>query len=486
MTANGFGSSQNGGFAAAQSNVFGTSDVFTLDACRASLEPHDTFTKKLRDEVQTATIFAENIRAAANASNGGEQLFTQFGLLAADALAPVATAEMLYYNVAAPSSVFICGSQGSGKSHSLSCLLENSLFQSQVNHLPRPLTGIMFHFDTFVSDVKGSPCEAAYLSYNLGVKVRVLCAPTNIGTMKRTYAQFPSVKVEPLRLWASDLNTQRMMDLMAVRSGSTMPLYMHVVTRVLRDLRIEQQKTPGAEFDYRRFKALLMREDLSDHQRVPLDQRLDNLESFMATKSQPGNDWTAKPGQLTIVDLSCPCVMPENACLLFNICLALFLEKDMGVGRVVALDEAHKFMNDSDGCTILTDRLLTVIREQRHLAARVFISTQEPTISPKLLDLCNVTIVHRFTSPEWLRTLQKHLAGASMQAAAGNGGEEVDTRNIFAKIVELRVGEALLFAPSAIVAPDGKGLVERLGNRHITMRVRQRSTPDGGRSIMAG
>lgn len=396
---------------------------------------------------------------------------------------------MLHYNVAAPSSVFICGSQGSGKSHSLSCLLENTLVQTSVNNLPRPLTGLMFHFDTFVSDTEGSPCEAAHLSSNPNLKVRVLCAPTNVGTMKRTYAQFP-VTVEPLRLWANDLNTQRMMDLMAVRSGSTMPLYMHVASRILRDLRIEQQKTPGAQFSYSRFKSLLDKEDLTDHQRVPLDQRLDNLESFMAMKGQAGNDWTAKSGQLTIVDLSCPCVTPENACLLFNICLALFLEKGMGVGRVVALDEAHKFMNDSDGCSILTDRLLTVIREQRHLAARVFISTQEPTISPKLLDLCNVTIVHRFTSPEWLRALQKHLAGASLQVAGssgrGSGGDENDVRNIFARIVELRVGEALLFAPSAVMKPGIGSQVERLGNRHLTMRVRGRVTLDGGQSVMAG
>src|SRR5204863_353082 len=66
--------------------------------------------------------------------------------------------------------------------------------------------------------------------------------------------------------------------------------------------------------------------------------------------------------------------------------------------------------------------LLQVIRLQRHLGTRVIISTQEPSISPKLLDLCSVTIVHRFTSPDWLKTLRRHLAGASLTARALEDG----------------------------------------------------------------
>ena len=69
-------------------------------------------------------------------------------------------------------------------------------------------------------------------------------------------------------------------------------------------------------------------------------------------------------------------------------------------------------MNGTAASEVFTQSLLTVIREQRHKGARVIIATQEPTISPKLLDLCSMTFVHRFTSPEWLETLKKHLAAA--------------------------------------------------------------------------
>lgn len=453
---------------------------------RSLLERSSTLMEDIVSEVQTAPIFTETIRAAA----GESQLFSQYGLIAGDAHLPDRSEEMLYYNVSAPSSTFICGSQGSGKSHTLSCLLENCLLKSGANELPRPLTGIVFHYDTFTSDIKGTPCEAAHLASNLGVTVRVLCAPTNVGTMTRTYAGM-NINVEPLRIREQDLDTTRMMSLMSVKGSPSQPLYMAVVTRILKELRIKDQQTPGAHFNYRVFRQMLDKEDLTDHQRVPLDQRLDNLESFMAMKRQPGNDWTPRAGQLTIVDLSCPCITPEGACQLFNICLSLFLEQDKGIGRVVALDEAHKYMNDSGDSAALTDSLLSTIRLQRHLAARIIISTQEPTISPKLLDLCSVTIVHRFTSPEWLRALQKHLAGVSdvsgtVQAKndSGIGGDH--SRSLFAQIVQLRVGEALLFAPSAILRPSGdSSQVVKLSDGVLKIRIRKRVTHDGGRSIMA-
>lgn len=45
----------------------------------------------------------------------------------------------VFFNISAPSSAFICGSQGSGKSHTLSCLLENCLIVSGVSKLESPL-----------------------------------------------------------------------------------------------------------------------------------------------------------------------------------------------------------------------------------------------------------------------------------------------------------------------------------------------------------
>ena len=133
-----------------------------------------------------------------------------------------------------------------------------------------------------------------------------------------------------------------------------------------------------------------------------------------------------------------------------------------------------------------TESLVSVIRQQRHLATRVIIATQEPTISPKLLDLCSMTIVHRFTSPSWLQTLKNHLAGASVF----DDDETRDLKQIFNKIVNLEAGEALLFSPSMMLTVnEGEGgtvlRTEKLGMGYLKMRVRNRVTADGGRSIMA-
>jgi hypothetical protein len=162
-------------------------------------------------------------------------------------------------------------------------------------------------------------------------------------------------------------------------------------------------------------------------------------------------------------------------------------------------------MNESAEAQTLTGTLLSTIRLQRHLGARVIICTQEPTISPALLDLCSVTIVHRFTSPEWMHTLKAHLAAAASdmtdQAPGASdrqmdpmgepisGGKHNTAALIFKKIVELEVGEALMFSPSAMVGADvasgDNSKYAKLGTGFLKVRVRTRLTTDGGKSVLA-
>ncbi|RKF63884.1 putative p-loop containing nucleoside triphosphate hydrolase [Erysiphe neolycopersici] len=445
----------------------------------------------------------------------------------------------IFYNISAPSSAFICGSQGSGKSHTLSCLLENCLMKSDLSHLDKPLAALVLHYDSFTSDSRGTPCEAAYLGSNPNIKVKILCSPANMESIKRTYAGL-NVKIEPLRINQTDLNTKRMLDLMAVNSDDgSMPLYLHSISRILRELRTEQQKS-NLPFNYSDFKRAVQQCTMLPGQIGPLNQRLDTLKSFMPKsqtdiqhkqqediqlkpnreskkkkkkgsspktnidlpnkfeenqKDLSGNDWSIQPGTVTIVDLSCPCVTSDAACALFNMCLSLFLEQPTKIGRIIALDEAHKYMNSSTEAMTLTSTLLSAIRLQRHLGTRIFISTQEPTISPTLLDLCSITIVHRFTSPNWLQCLRKHIAALDHNQAELESNEKPLSENspptnlvpfkinskkdILQQIVKLDVGNALLFAPSAVVDVD-----QKLGMDYLKIKVRNRLTTDGGKSIM--
>ena len=98
--------------------------------------------------------------------------------------------------------------------------------------------------------------------------------------LQKTYSRF-RIKVEPLQIDQAHLNTKRMLDLMAVgQDNGTVPLYMHTIQRILREMRLVQQQT-GSQFEYRDFKRRVLDSGLLPGQLEPLKQRLDMLESFM-------------------------------------------------------------------------------------------------------------------------------------------------------------------------------------------------------------
>ncbi|KAF8254092.1 hypothetical protein K440DRAFT_592903 [Wilcoxina mikolae CBS 423.85] len=411
----------------------------------------------------------------------------------------------VFLNADAPHSAFICGVQGAGKSNTLGCMLENYLLPSKdIGELPAPLTGLVFHYDQHTP----TPCEAAYLTSH--IPVTVLVPPSSLNQATALYSELPGASgkltVRALRLREQDLNVSRMLTLMAVdRADDKPPLYMEIVRKILRNM-----ANSAAGFQYKKFKQQLDLEDLTPGQRCPLNLRLEILESFMAVSQleRSVDLWDIDAGRLVVVDLSDPFVDEATACSLFDICLNLFLDRPPRHGRVIALDEAHKYMTVTAAAQKFTDTLLSTIRQQRHLGTRVIISTQEPTISPKLLDLCTFTLCHRFSSPEWLGFLKAHIAAA--------GHEE--KRAMMAGLVALDSGEAFLFAPSGIMMAkkdvlgmldvntlkivhedgmsedseddyeksddDGKRL-EKFGLKYMKVKIRKRITQDGGRSVMA-
>lgn len=144
----------------------------------------------------------------------------------------------IFLNVNTPWSAFICGSQGSGKSHTLSCMLENCvLTSSTLGKLPKPLAALVFHYDKFTSYSTGQICEAAYLCSS-GVPVRVLVSPSNFWARQKAYENIPVSSpsgrkpvVLPFLLQEKHLSIGRMMKLMAVsESNGPLPLYMEVCT----------------------------------------------------------------------------------------------------------------------------------------------------------------------------------------------------------------------------------------------------------------
>lgn len=120
------------------------------------------------------------------------------------------------------------------------------------------------------------------------------------------------------------------------------------------------------------------------------------LEAFLdknrMKNAKPASRFSA--GQITIIDLSDPFIDSASACGIFEIITRLFVRAKVDTGKVLVVDEAHKvcpiypvidvslmhaieqYLSSSEGSSGLTKALLTLIREQRHKAMRVIISTQ--------------------------------------------------------------------------------------------------------------
>ena len=432
----------------------------------------------------------------------GEETYPQCGLLGTlsdtseEAFAPLETKEgnIVLSNTSEPWSAFICGSQGSGKSHTMACLLENSLLSpSPIGVLDTPITGMVFHYDKFSNLGRGQVCEAAYLCSS-NIPIRVLVAPTSLNRMMNQYRNLPGLpagsavpKVLPLYFSQNQLSAEVMMTLMAVQeTGVAAPLYISAISQLLRDMAMDNQENSKVDdgFDYNDFQYRLSQLGLERGQIAPLKLRLDLLRSVLLDKVQTPDalaehkeTWEPEAGSLTIVDLSDQFVNEADACALFSICLKLFMGNWQSNPRIIALDEAHKFLTSSDEARKLITDLVSIIRQQRHLGSRVVLATQEPTVSGDLLDLCNVSIVHRFTSPQWYSKIRQHLAGAHVDGRNDDG--------IFREIVKLSTGEALVFCPTAVLGRDhDSGKPRPLQDAYFKLSVRPRISIDGGQSVL--
>ncbi|KNZ73824.1 hypothetical protein J132_09465 [Termitomyces sp. J132] len=379
----------------------------------------------------------------------------------------------------APFSALVCGVQGSGKSHTVSVILESMMLSNcpSTGLLNKALSGLVLHFGE--GGPSSLPSEAAWLAMSscLDVnppEVRVFVSQSSLNTMKTVYAPLGEhVTVEPLMFSESELDAQAFLSMMAIGSSDSAPLYIQVILTILREL--------GESYTYKAFMRELenQKKKFNPNQLSGLDQRMSLLTSFLA-KDKKGYGLTRTSrfaaGRLTIIDLSDPFIDPASACGLFEIIVRLFVRSDVGTGKVLVVDEAHKYLSSSRGTSGLTKALLMLTRQQRHLSMRVIISTQEPTVVPPvLLDLCSVVFLHRFSSPSWWEHVIKHVSA------------DFDGSDAFDKVVKLHTGQAVVLAPSALgtfASRSAGRVLDRFGRRYLIMKTRKRVTQDGGASVL--
>lgn len=276
---------------------------------------------------------------------------------------------MLNTNI--PFSAFVCGVQGSGKSHTTACMigmfptpmLEFAVFNTNIENcsmaipalgtLKMSISTLVLQFNEYTSTVSSQPSEAAFLArllpqyaHERPVPVRVLVSPTNFHNLKKMYSQIPHIEVRPFKLQPKHLNITMMLSLMSVSQSGGMPLYMAQVTRVLRDMAMES----GGYFDYSDFRVRLNALNLDRSQTPFLYQRLDLLDSYLDLTGKGISEYFVDGG-VTILDLSCPFVDQSTACILFRIAIDLFLYAHPSRGKMIFADEAHK-VNPFDNFTV--------------------------------------------------------------------------------------------------------------------------------------
>ena len=151
----------------------------------------------------------------------------------------------------------------------------------------------------------------------------------------------------------------------------------------------------------------------------------------------------------------------------------------VAVGKVLVLDEAHKYMV-GDGSDGLSAAIVNSARLMRHDGVRLALSTQSPlALAPELLELVTVAALHRFHSRDWFVHLARKLP---LEEAA------------WRQILQLEPGHALLFAarhrlrlPACGAGEGGERDGERGGaggaqRRVFAVAIRPRITADRGAS----
>ena len=378
----------------------------------------------------------------------------------------------LWLNVHEPFALAAVGVQGSGKSHTLATVLEACLLPlEEVVRLTRPLSALVLHYDM----VEASVCESVGLaSPSRGLRglpvlprerMVVLVSPTYFHQRARFYG--PSVDVRPLLFDWQSLTADHLKRIMRVSDGDTQPLYIFSLLTLLRRYQRSAQRPSWAVF-VEEVKKLCSVQG----QGAPLDQRLallsslvrgsaDNVDIAARSASLPD---VAAAGTLVIVDMTDPLLSAVEANGVFQVlveqyrALPLFHTGGGAAGKLLALDEAHRYMDGSstDG---LSASIVNAARLMRHDGLRLAVSSQSPkTLAPELLELISVCVLHRFHSPDWLKYLS-----AKLPLPPTLGGP----------IAALTPGRALVFAAAPIFAKSPPTNLVRL-------RIRPRITGDHG------
>ncbi|WP_328465488.1 methylation-associated defense system ATP-binding protein MAD8 [Streptomyces sp. NBC_00448] len=361
-------------------------------------------------------------------------------------------------------TISLFGVQGGGKSYTLGSILEMASLPSPgVNQLSHPLASIVFHYSdtqdyapefTSMTRANSEAEQVAALRARYGAEPAalsdvLLLAPAD--KVEERKAEYPDLEVRPLAFGSSELQAAHWRFLMGAIGNQA--IYIRQLGRIMKahrnDLTLEAIRQGVDE------------SSLSDSLKHLAFQRLDLAADYIDDNVRLKD--LVRPGRLIIVDLRDEYIDKDEALGLFVVLMQLFADARQDgepFNKLVVFDEAHKYIHSPD----LVDGLVASVREMRHKGMSILVASQDPPSVPiSLIELSNHMVLHKFTSPAWLKHLQKANA-----ALAGLTPE---------KMAALKPGEAFVWSSKATDDAFTRGAVR--------IQCRPRVTQHGGATKMA-
>ncbi|UQA57109.1 methylation-associated defense system ATP-binding protein MAD8 [Polyangium aurulentum] len=356
-------------------------------------------------------------------------------------------------------TISLFGVQGGGKSYTLGTIAEMaSLPIPQVNVLPKPLATVIFHYSptmdyrpefTTMVTPNSEAAQIKQLRDTYGAEPRgledvVLLVPAD--KLDARKAEYPGIDVYPLKFGAAELQASHWRLLMgAVGNQAT---YIRQLNRVIKSLRNDlslEGLRAGIE-------AASLPEHLKELAKVRLDLAAEYIDDHAHLSA------LVRPGRLIIVDVRDEFIEKDEAFGLFFVLLQLIAgvtHEGEKYNKLFVFDEAHKYMESVD----LVEELVRFVREMRHGAFSILVASQDPlSVPPRVIELSDMLVMHRFNSPAWLKYIQK--ANAALTSLTPE------------KMANLKPGEAFVWSSKATDEAFSRGAVK--------VRCRPRVTQHGG------
>ncbi|MFO0570174.1 MAG: hypothetical protein U0263_31310 [Polyangiaceae bacterium] len=337
-------------------------------------------------------------RASADVLIGATDMTPQYGILGKSGSQKVAI------DLNGCNTISLFGVQGFGKSYTLGVIAEMACAQVPgINELPSPLATVIFHYHKsdayepeYASAVAPNRKQAEierlvreYAAEPAGLKDVVLLAPE--AKVEQRRREYPGLTVEPIKFASSELGAESWKFLLGAYGNDA--LYIRQLVAIMRRHR------SGLTVD--KFRQEIATAGLPPATNRLAEDRLNLAEPYIDDGRKLGE--LLRPGRTVIVDLRDEWIEKDEALGLFVVMLRIFATtkfEGRDFNKLVVFDEAHKYITESD----LIGQVVETIREMRHQATSVVIASQDPISVPRaVIELTSILLLHRMTSPQWLK-----------------------------------------------------------------------------------